>query len=128
MRARFIHKGALKGLRAALVAAAVGLGAHGQGQDLVQGITDGLDDVHAARQASLLVQQHEGVLMARFDVATRNMMLHVRPDCALDADRINLWLEPLGIRVRCFTRRDAQAEPFRHLDPARCGGTPSITR
>ena len=91
------------------------------GQDLVQGAVDGLSDPQTARAATILVQQQPGVIMARFDVPTKNMMLHVSPDCAIDKAALNIWLAPLGISVRCYGRRDVREAPFRHIDPLRCG-------
>jgi len=62
--------------------------------------------------------------MARFDVHTRNMMLHVQENSTLSKDQINALLVPLGIQLRCYSRRAASAAPFRHVDADRCG-TPS---
>lgn len=98
------------------------------GQDLVQAAVDGLTDAQVAHEASLIVEQQEGVIMARFDVHTRNMMLHVTPACTIDPIVINQLLSELDIRVRCFARRDARATPFRHIDADRCGGNPTPER
>ena len=97
-------------------------------QHLVQGVVDGLQDPLVAREASLLVEQQEGVLMARFDVRTRNLMLHVAPASAVSSDLLNQWLAPLGLQVRCLIRRDAREQPFRHLDADRCDEPPLHTR
>lgn len=97
-------------------------------QDLVQGVVDGLPDPALAREASLLVEQQPGVVMARFDVRTRNMMLHVNEDCGIDQDSLNGLLLPLGIQVRCYQRRDARERAFQHIDPQRCSDQPLITR
>ncbi|MBK9175033.1 MAG: hypothetical protein IPM46_01600 [Flavobacteriales bacterium] len=129
-----LHKGLLPAAKRALriLAATTVLvvlqAADAKGQDLVQAAVDGLTDPLTAREASLLVQQHQGVIMARFDVSTRNMMLHVHPTCVLDAATLNAQLLPLGIQVRCLTRRDARAAPFRHIDPTRCGDQPAPAR
>lgn len=92
-----------------------------QGQHLVQGVVDGLDDAQVAFTASTLVKQQPGVLVARFDVPTKNIMLRMEPSCAIDQASLNGLLDHLGIRVRCFTRREARDQPFRHLEPMRCG-------
>jgi hypothetical protein len=110
-------------LRRLLLAALLLVGVWGgeaKGQDLVQAALDGLVDPVIAGDANLLLQQHPGVEMARFDVPTRNMMLHVDRACVLDLDTLNALLLPLGIRARCFVRRDAQAHPFRYIDPDAC--------
>ena len=105
----------------ALCLAMVTFSAVMSGQDLVQGALDGLNDPQTARAATILVQEQPGVMMARFDVPTKNMMLHVSPDCAIDRAALNAWLAPLGITVRCYARRDVREAPFRHIDPLRCG-------
>lgn len=99
-----------------------------RGQHLVQGAVDGLTDAQVAHAAATLVGQQPGVLMARFDAITLNMMLHVTPDCAIDASLLNAWLAPLEVRVRCYSRRDAREAPFRHVDAQRCGGNPDHAR
>lgn len=93
-------------------------------QDLVQAAVDGLMDGQHAHDASQLIQQRPDVLMARFDVHTRNMMLHVQENSTLSKDQINALLAPLGVQLRCYSRRAASAAPFRHVDADRCG-TPS---
>ena len=100
----------------------------GRAQDLVQGAVDGLTDPVVAREASVMVQQQSGVLMARFDVRSRNMMLHVTPECVIDATALNTLLSPLGLQVRCFSRRDASEGPFRHVDAGHCGDPPLLQR
>jgi hypothetical protein len=102
--------------------------ADSRGQDLVQGAVDGLTSPQLAREASIALEQQEGVLMARFDSHTRNMMLHVSPAMAIDAAMINGWLSGLDVRVRCFSRRAAREGPFRHIDAERCGGNPTPER
>lgn len=97
-------------------------------QDLVQAVVDGLSDPAVAREARLLVEQQPGVLMARFDVRTSNMMLHVTEDCGIGPNSLNELLLPMGIQVRCYERRDARERPFRHIDPERCMDQPVITR
>lgn len=97
-------------------------------QHLVQGVVDGLTDSYAARDARVLLEQQPGVLMARFDVRTRNMMLHVEPGSTISAELINQWLAPMGLLVRCYVRRDVREQPFRHLDADQCGEPPLHTR
>ncbi|MCU0320314.1 MAG: hypothetical protein MUE88_09595 [Flavobacteriales bacterium] len=96
----------------------------GSAQHLVQGVVDGLQDPMVAREASLLLQQQPGILMARFDVPTRNMMLHVVAEHALDLSALNSSLAALGLQVRCFQRRPAHQARFQHLDPDDCGPHP----
>ncbi|MFN3874339.1 MAG: hypothetical protein ACK4L7_00305 [Flavobacteriales bacterium] len=115
-------------LRATVVCAALLLAGWANGQHVVQAVVDGLSSPQVARQAGLLLQGQEGVLMARLDVPTRNMMLHVSERFALDRDAINTLLAPLGITARCFERRDARERPYQHLDPLRCGTQPEIDR
>lgn len=62
--------------------------------------------------------------MARFDVPTRNVMLHVVPDAPLDLADLNALLAPLGMEVRCYRRREARLAPYQHMDPERCGQRP----
>lgn len=134
MSSRFVHKGVLPAINGALLllAAVVFLvslpTSHAKGQDLMQAAVDGLTDPLMAREASVIVQQHPGVIMARFDVRTRNMMLHVLPSCVLDVATLNVMLQPLGIQARCFTRGDSRSGPFRHIDPNRCGDQPEPAR
>lgn len=108
--------------------AGLALCACARAQHLVQAVTDGLSDPVVAREASQLVQQQPGVLMARFDVRTRNMMLHVAEDCALNAVSLNALLLPLGIQLRCYQRRAARQGPFRHLEATRCADHPALNR
>lgn len=117
---------ARKGLLAACCA--VGLAAPVRGQDLVQAVVEGLSDPAVAREASVLVEQQPGVLMARFDVRTRNVMLHVTEDCGISSNSLQGLLLPMGIQVRCYERRDARERPFRHLDPERCMDQPVLSR
>jgi hypothetical protein len=108
--------------------AGLALSACARGQHLVQAVTDGLSDPVVAREASQLVQQQPGVLMARFDVRTRNVMLHVAEDCTLNASSLNALLLPLGVQLRCYQRRDAREGVFRHLESARCTDHPTLNR
>jgi len=107
---------------------AVAISTSAGAQHLVQAVTDGLSDPVVAREASLLVQQQPGVLMARFDVRTRNVMMHVAEDCALNAASLNALLLPLGIQIRCYQRRDAREGAFRHLEATRCSDHPALNR
>lgn len=111
-----------------MLCGALALGAWAQGQHLVQAVLDGLTDPQVARQASLLLQEQEGVLMARLDVPTRNLMLHVAERSALDLPALNALLQPFGITARCYERGPARGKPFRHLDPQRCGAQPAMDR
>lgn len=97
-------------------------------QHLVQAVTDGLSDPVVAREASLQVEQQPGVLMARFDVRTRNVMLHVAEDCTVSAASLNALLLPLGVQLRCYQRRDAREGVFRHMEATRCTDHPTISR
>lgn len=98
------------------------------GPDLVQAAVHGLADQDRVRQATTIVKGLPGVIMARFDIPTRNMMLHVTPDAALDAALLNALLQPHGISVRCYQRQAANAAPFRHVDADLCGGETPIER
>jgi len=93
-------------------------------QHLVQAAVDGLQDPLVAYEATLLLEQQEGVLMARFDVRTQNMMLRVTPNCQLDRATLNALLAPLALHARCLVRRTALSQPFRHIDPAACTPIP----
>lgn len=106
--------------RAIILAVVLATTADLRAQHLLQAALDGLGDPVVAREAGLLVGQQEGVLMARFDVHTRNMMLRVTSSCTLDQGTLNAMLAPLGVRTRCLRRMDASSEPFRHIDPDRC--------
>jgi len=129
MGRRFSNKGACLAAKRALRALVVGaffLGTirDASAQDLVQAAVDGLTDGQHAHAASQVIQQRPDVLMARFDVQTRNMMLHVLESSTLSKDQIDALLAPLGVQLRCYSRRAASAAPFRHVDADRCG-TPS---
>lgn len=97
-------------------------------QVLVQGVVVGLNDATTAKEARMVLEEQPGVIMARFDVPTKNMMLHVSPTCGIDQAALNVLLTPLGLSVRCFARRDARELPFRHLDAERCGASPMHER
>lgn len=86
----------------------------------VQAVVVGLQDPQQARQLSLLVNEQDGVVISRFDVHTQNLMVQMHPSCALDHGALNALLEPHGVRVRCVTRSEVGAAPFRHLDPQTC--------
>lgn len=97
-------------------------------QDLVQAAVDGLSDPQQARTASEAVLTLPGVLMARFDVHTRNMMLHVMEQAVLDKAALNAALAGTGVQVRCVSRRPVRLGPFRHVDSGRCPEQPFIDR
>jgi hypothetical protein len=88
---------------------------------MLQAAVIGLQDHGQAREASLLVREQPGVVVGRFDISTRNMMLQVRPECTLDAADLNALLAPLGISVRCFSRSVVGSTPFQHVDADQCG-------
>ncbi len=94
---------------------------------MLQAAVIGLQDHSQARDASLLVREQPGVVVGRFDVSTRNMMLQVLPECTLDAAGLNALLAPLGISVRCFSRSVVGSAPFQHVDAAQ-GGSAGPTR
>ncbi|WKZ66083.1 MAG: hypothetical protein QY325_15100 [Flavobacteriales bacterium] len=98
------------------------------GQDLVQAAVDGLSDPQQARTASEAVLALPGVLMARFDVPTRNMMLHATEQAVLDKATLNAALAGTGVQVRCVSRRPVRLGPFRHVDSGRCPEQPFIDR
>jgi hypothetical protein len=91
------------------------------GPHLVQAIVEGLTSPEQAAEVGQLVSEQAGVRMSRFDVHTRNMMLHVDPSCTLDRTGLADLLAPFGITLRCYIRRPAAAAPFQHLDPGQCG-------
>jgi hypothetical protein len=97
-------------------------------QQLVQAVVDGLVDPLVAREASVLLEQQDGVLMARFDVPTRNMMLRVTPACTLNRGTLNTMLAPLGLHARCMQRLATMPQPFRHIDPDNCNDLPQQAR
>lgn len=86
----------------------------------LQAVVVGLQDPQQARQLSLLVNEQDGVVISRFDVHTQNLMMQMHPSCTLDHAALNALLEPHGVRVRCVTRSEVGAAPFRHLDPQAC--------
>lgn len=94
--------------------------AHVRAQHLVQAAVDGLVDPVVAHEAGMILELQDGVLMARFDVHTRNMMLRVDPSCGLDRSTLNALLAPLGLHARCLRRTTSMSEPFRHVDPDHC--------
>ncbi|MBK8228542.1 MAG: hypothetical protein IPK70_15385 [Flavobacteriales bacterium] len=126
MIGRFFNKGVWLAVNQALRVLAVGLlllgvNEHAVAQDLVQAAVDGLQDGEHARSASQLIQQQPEVLMARFDVRTRNMMLHVTESASITRNQINALLAPLGLQVRCYSRGAARDTPFRHVNAEECG-------
>jgi hypothetical protein len=126
MSSRFFNKGVCLAVNPALRVLAVGLLLFGvteraAAQDLVQAAVDGLQDAQHARTASQLIQQQPEVLMARFDVRTRNMMLHVSESASINRNQISALLAPLGLQVRCYSRSAARETPFRHVNAEECG-------
>jgi len=118
----FVHKYALITLGVLFNLAALVGNAHAQNseQHLLQAAVDGLRNAHHAEQASNVLRDQQGVLMARFDPHTRNMMLHVDAELAIDRHTINGLLQETGISVRCLKREVVGAAPFRHVDADNC--------
>lgn len=89
---------------------------------------NGIEEVERARQARSLVSAMPGVLMARFDRHTMNMMLHVTPEADIDAEAINAVLMPHGMSIRCYIRQVAGVVPFVHVDVDRCSDQAPVAR
>ena len=66
--------------------------------------------------------------MARFDVRTRNMMLHVAESASISRNQINALLAPLGLQVRCYCRAAVRDTPFRHVNADECGDSLPLDR
>jgi|GEM_PF-1457033 hypothetical protein len=96
------------------------LAAQTNGPDLVQAAVQGLNDQEHVRTATTIVSGLPGVVMARFDIPTRNMMLHVSPESVVSEEMLNDLLRPHGISIKCYHRRAADAAPFRHVDADHC--------
>lgn len=133
MTGRFFNKGVWLAVNPALRLLAFGLlllGSAGRSaaQDLVQAAVDGLQDAQHARTASLLLEQQPDVLMARFDLRTRNMMLHVAESATINKNQINALLAPLGVQIRCYGRNAVRETPFRHVNADDCGDPAPIDR
>jgi len=88
---------------------------------LVQGAEAPAQIVRALRAVA-------GVRVARVDHNTRNLMLQVDPACGMNADDLGALLQPLGLGIRCFSRRPVGPGAFHHLDPRTCGQPPLETR
>lgn len=123
----FLNKGALI-LLCVLAIPAVDANAQSGGPHLLQAAVDGLRNGHHAEQASTALREQQGVVMARFDPRTRNMMLHVDPELVLDGHAINALLEGTGITVRCLKRSVVGEAPFRHMDADNCTDLTPIAR
>lgn len=86
----------------------------------IQAVVDGLTSPQHAAEANEVLVPIPGVTMSRLDHNTKNLFMHVSPDCALDATGLRLLLEPFGLNVRCVRRLEIGSGPFRHLDPQTC--------
>lgn len=93
---------------------------HAQQLQQVQAVVDGISSPQHAAMANEVLAPIAGVVMSRLDFRTKNLFMHVRPDCQLDAASLRLLIEPLGLSVRCFQRRNAVTGQFSHLDPQNC--------
>ncbi len=104
---------------------AVSFGASGQGTpaDLhqVQAIVEGTRTPQHAHAAAIVLRQQPGVVMCRVDHNTRNLLMHVTPDCTLSGNTMQDLLAPLQMSLRCYERRPLVPGSFRHLDPRDCG-------
>jgi hypothetical protein len=98
---------------------------HAKAQDappphLVQGVVRDLRNAHQAADLADLFRSQPGVIMARVDHVTSNVMLHVQPWALLDLDEVHTLLAERGYTLRCHRRSVVGASPFRHVDPATC--------
>jgi hypothetical protein len=94
----------------------------------VQAVVDGLRSPEQAAYAQEHLHAVAGVRVARVDHNTRNLMLQVDPACGMNADDLGALLQPLGLGIRCFSRRPVGPGAFHHLDPRTCGQPPLETR
>lgn len=94
----------------------------------VQAVVGGLRSPEQAAYAQEHLRAVAGVRVARVDHNTRNLMLQVDPACGMNADDLGALLQPLGLGIRCFSRRPVGPGAFHHLDPRTCGQPPLETR
>lgn len=93
---------------------------HAQELQQVQAVVDGIDSPQHAALANEALTPIAGVVMSRLDFRTKNLFMHVRPDCQMDAASLRLLIEPFGLSVRCFQRSNVITGQFSHLDPQNC--------
>ena len=94
--------------------------------DQVQAVVFGLDTPQEALRADQHLGHIPGVLLTRTDVRTRNLYMLVKAESPDQEQAVRAALGQLGLRLACWTRAPRSDGPFDHLDPDRCGETPSV--
>ncbi len=82
-----------------------------------------VQDVRNARQAhevDVALRAIPGVLMSRTDFNTRNVLMEVTADCAIDRELVRSLLQPYGLSVSCWSREIQSDHDFEPLDPRTC--------
>lgn len=82
-----------------------------------------VQDVRNARQAhevDVALRVFPGVLMSRTDFNTRNVLMEVTADCAIDREQMRTILQPYGLSVSCWSRAIQSDHDFEPLDPRTC--------
>lgn len=108
-------------LRMVILSASLWVATSAPAQEQVQAAMDGLSSAEQAGEVALLLRQLPHVRMARVDAHTRNLLMHVDSDFAMDKPALNDVLQPVGVQVRCWRRRPIGQAPFKHVDAAGCG-------
>ncbi|MBP7515362.1 MAG: hypothetical protein KA791_12485, partial [Flavobacteriales bacterium] len=78
-----------------------------------------VQDVRNARQAhdvDVALRVFPGVLMSRTDFNTRNVLMEVTADCAIDREQMRTILQPYGLSVSCWSRAIQSDHDFEPLD------------
>ena len=92
---------------------------------VVLGVVDGLRTTEQARQLNDMLSKQAGVIMARVDYNTRNLMIQVAASNTLHEEQLRGWIEAKGFSLRCYSRAAASAGPYHALDARYCGVPPT---
>ena len=92
--------------------------------DVVQAVIIGDLNETQVRTAMHVLHAIPGEEMSRIDSRSRNLYMHVKPDCAISRHQLSIYLAPLGLHVRCYVRGPLTSAPYHELDQRSCEPAP----
>ena len=86
----------------------------------IRAIVQGVRNARQAHEVDVALRAFPGVLMSRTDFNTRNVLMEVTADCAIDREQVRTILQPYGLSVSCWSRAIQSDHIFEPLDPRTC--------
>ena len=87
----------------------------------IRAVIENLRNARQAHDVDLDLRAIPGVRMSRTDYNTRNVLMEVSADCAIDREQVEAILLARGLSLNCWSRNPQGTHDLEPLDPRSCG-------